>query len=598
MSDRLGDRVWLIGLIVVALLGGIGYSTAAAQLEEINIPVVITGGIPEEWNLEAYSARHFTMHFQRGDEIRLSANADGTGNIEVHPSLEIKVIHPNGTIAGRVIPGGKREPQDITSMFAVGKNEVFVDLFRSFPDLELKPQLRFDPTPPVEAGEEVKVYAEVMNSGASPADRFFVAFLYSQIGEQKYTEFDTVIVRSLMAGEQREILGIFDTSGLDKGKYEICVDLDLDNFVEELDETNNRYCTSLPFEITEPESAAELSTVNLEAKALSIIRKAPLALVPAAISTRGYVSSSSLWLVRKTKTSASRLIRTMTRETAQLQRESTGSRGSWNTSIIFRKLKRALRYAPHPRRSGMAQTLIDNAIELIWNIDFSELIEQVKGGLPELRGEIEALIALNEAVEEPGKETLNEIGNLYKLLCGLDPYAPDCEGVMLVPPVPKTWPQIIMELEEIVVLLERARDEIPDNPAEAVRLIREAAILLSSSLKEMDEDWGQVDEHLAKIRGQVRLLYRALRRGSRYSPRAQDKGDPAFELYPNLIRSGLPVEVTVRGMGVESIKLQIFALDGKLVLNKGAEGNYLQVSPLDDQGRPLANGVYLYVVTV
>ncbi|NIR15316.1 MAG: hypothetical protein GWN86_15840, partial [Desulfobacterales bacterium] len=116
--------------------------TTAVQLEEFKIPIVITGGIPKDWKLETYAARQFAVHFQRGDRIVLSGKADGTEEIEIHPGLEIRIIHPNGTIAGRVIPGGTWDPEidldklDLTSMFAVGKNEVFITLYRSLPDLE------------------------------------------------------------------------------------------------------------------------------------------------------------------------------------------------------------------------------------------------------------------------------------------------------------------------------------------------------------------------------------------------------------------------------------------------------------------------------
>ncbi|MFQ6089925.1 MAG: CARDB domain-containing protein, partial [Candidatus Bipolaricaulia bacterium] len=64
------------------------------------------------------------------------------------------------------------------------------------PDLQPKPQLTFDPTPPVEAGQSVKVYATVANSGGSPAGKFRVVFLVDD------REFDSAVVSGLEPGEE------------------------------------------------------------------------------------------------------------------------------------------------------------------------------------------------------------------------------------------------------------------------------------------------------------------------------------------------------------------------------------------------------------
>ncbi|NIR15317.1 MAG: hypothetical protein GWN86_15845, partial [Desulfobacterales bacterium] len=91
-----------------------------------------------------------------------------------------------------------------------------------------------------------------------------------------------------------------------EGEYRICVEVDYDNYVEELDEENNKYCTSLLFEIKESvEGEAASLPVELWANA-STLAKGQLTkpmIAPVAIGNQApprYVSSSSLWLVRFT----------------------------------------------------------------------------------------------------------------------------------------------------------------------------------------------------------------------------------------------------------------------------------------------------------
>jgi len=54
----------------------------------------------------------------------------------------------------------------------------------------------------------------------------------------------------------------------------------------------------------------------------------------------------------------------------------------------------------------------------------------------------------------------------------------------------------------------------------------------------------------------------------------------------------------VSGQGVASVGLQLYNLAGGLVLDKEAQGNVLQFQALDNNGQALANGIYLYAVTV
>ena len=57
-------------------------------------------------------------------------------------------------------------------------------------------------------------------------------------------------------------------------------------------------------------------------------------------------------------------------------------------------------------------------------------------------------------------------------------------------------------------------------------------------------------------------------------------------------------EIQVRGQGITGVQVQVFDLQGFKVIGQEALGNRLRFQALDNRGRPLANGVYLYVVTV
>lgn len=157
-------------------------------------------------------------------------------------------------------------------------------------DLWPKPRFRFEPQPPVPAGQPVKVYAEVANIGGSPASKFSVAFLYRQIEEgveHEYVQFDSAIVPGLAAGEQREVVGVLDTSGLRGGVYEICVVVDPDDFIAESDETNNTYCTPPPFVVIGPVGQADLVPVNLVIKPSPILQRGQTAQIYATIKNEG-----------------------------------------------------------------------------------------------------------------------------------------------------------------------------------------------------------------------------------------------------------------------------------------------------------------------
>lgn len=63
------------------------------------------------------------------------------------------------------------------------------------------------------------------------------------------------------------------------------------------------------------------------------------------------------------------------------------------------------------------------------------------------------------------------------------------------------------------------------------------------------------------------------------------------------VRAG-QLHVEAQGIGIESLRLQLFDLRGSLVIDRTRAGHALTIPLVTDTGRELANGVYLYVVTV
>jgi hypothetical protein len=61
---------------------------------------------------------------------------------------------------------------------------------------------------------------------------------------------------------------------------------------------------------------------------------------------------------------------------------------------------------------------------------------------------------------------------------------------------------------------------------------------------------------------------------------------------------GGQVRVEATGVGIASVRLQLYDLAGRLMLNKESQGDTLTLPFKTLQGRALANGVYLYVVRV
>jgi len=63
---------------------------------------------------------------------------------------------------------------------------------------------------------------------------------------------------------------------------------------------------------------------------------------------------------------------------------------------------------------------------------------------------------------------------------------------------------------------------------------------------------------------------------------------------PNPVRDVHTTKFTVRGIGIEAIKIQIFGLDETMVFEQEAAGNELEWHTVNDYGEYVANGVYFY----
>jgi hypothetical protein len=58
------------------------------------------------------------------------------------------------------------------------------------------------------------------------------------------------------------------------------------------------------------------------------------------------------------------------------------------------------------------------------------------------------------------------------------------------------------------------------------------------------------------------------------------------------------VRFVAEGQGITEMEAQVFDLSGKLIFDQETTGTTLTFRGLGTDGRPLANGAYLYVVTV
>jgi PKD repeat protein len=71
-----------------------------------------------------------------------------------------------------------------------------------------------------------------------------------------------------------------------------------------------------------------------------------------------------------------------------------------------------------------------------------------------------------------------------------------------------------------------------------------------------------------------------------------------IKLSPNPVKRTYTATFRAEGSGIAGIKVEVFNLKGMRVSEQEASGNTLRFYTVDNRGRPLANGVYLYVVRV
>jgi len=71
-----------------------------------------------------------------------------------------------------------------------------------------------------------------------------------------------------------------------------------------------------------------------------------------------------------------------------------------------------------------------------------------------------------------------------------------------------------------------------------------------------------------------------------------------IKIFPNPVEGIHTSTFKVEGEGIEGIKVEIFNLAGMKVFEQEAVGDALEFHALDSRGRLMANGVYLYIVTV
>lgn len=71
-------------------------------------------------------------------------------------------------------------------------------------------------------------------------------------------------------------------------------------------------------------------------------------------------------------------------------------------------------------------------------------------------------------------------------------------------------------------------------------------------------------------------------------------------LWPNPLLSGNATIFTARGSGIAGLEVRVFDLTGRTVSHGKTDGGVAQIEfqAMNNQGQPLANGVYLYLVTV
>jgi hypothetical protein len=113
------------------------------------------------------------------------------------------------------------------------------------PDLTFREPLVFQPSGPVPPGTTLGIFADVQNIGAGRTTRDFkVEFAFRRVddpAQPNFVVFGTAIITELEVGPEKakQVKAELDTRNLAQGLYEVQVQLDPDNLIPELNETNN-----------------------------------------------------------------------------------------------------------------------------------------------------------------------------------------------------------------------------------------------------------------------------------------------------------------------------------------------------------------------
>jgi subtilase family serine protease len=140
------------------------------------------------------------------------------------------------------------------------------------PDL-LVSSVRFALPSPVDPGTLVTVFAEILNAGEGPARKAFTVELgLRRLGEEECPTFATREMSRLASGESVVVRVELPTVELGTGGFELCVTVDPDDVIPELDETNNE--TDLPFAVGRRDLVVQAITLDPAPPLASDVRQA------------------------------------------------------------------------------------------------------------------------------------------------------------------------------------------------------------------------------------------------------------------------------------------------------------------------------------
>ncbi len=180
--------------------------------------------------------------------------------VEAKAELDLSNLRP-GRYDVRVVvdPATEDQPDGRIAELDEFNNEMQTSvrlLAARLPDLRLDgTSARFEPSLEIRHGDSVQIAIDVVNAGESLAQAFRVAFAASRLEIEGETVFAEREVRGLAPGERRTLTVSLNTGNLANGPgfYEVVVNVDPTDAIDELDETNNLFSTG-----TNPQNAQPL----------------------------------------------------------------------------------------------------------------------------------------------------------------------------------------------------------------------------------------------------------------------------------------------------------------------------------------------------